>query len=72
MWLRGNDKSAVDRELSRLQAFVSDKSDPTKCGNIKDLFTDRGNLKALIIAVMLGVGQQTCGINVLVSTMIML
>ncbi|XP_015116376.1 facilitated trehalose transporter Tret1 [Diachasma alloeum] len=68
MWLRGNDKPVVELEIHRLRAFVEDNMDITKSANIRDIFTDRGNFKGLVIAVMLGIGQQSCGINVMLTS----
>ncbi|XP_063975008.1 facilitated trehalose transporter Tret1-like [Diachasmimorpha longicaudata] len=72
MWLRGNDKPAVELEINRLRASVDDKIDIAKSANIRDIFTDRGNFKALVIAVMLAIGQQSCGISVLLTSTVVI
>nr|XP_011309156.1 PREDICTED: facilitated trehalose transporter Tret1-like [Fopius arisanus] len=63
MWLRNNDLKAVDRELKLLETEF--KPDSLKRPGLKDLFRDRGTIKAVIIAGTIYAGQHFGGCAIL-------
>lgn len=70
MWLKNNDETAVERELSRMKIFVEKNYNAKHTVSLKDLFRDKGTIKAFIIAITLLCGQQTCGIMIVVSILL--
>ncbi|CAD6236024.1 GSCOCG00008055001-RA-CDS [Cotesia congregata] len=67
MWLKNNDTTAVERELSRMKIFVEKNYNAKNTVSLKDLFRDKGTIKAFIIAMTLLCGQQTCGIMIVLG-----
>ncbi|KAH0567362.1 facilitated trehalose transporter Tret1-like [Cotesia glomerata] len=67
MWLKNNDTTAVERELSRMKIFVEKNYNAKNTVSLKDLFRDKGTIKAFIIAMTLLCGQQTCGIMIVLA-----
>ncbi|XP_015108901.1 facilitated trehalose transporter Tret1-like [Diachasma alloeum] len=59
LWLRNNDTEEVDNELVQLQNHITSHSGKTS--GLKELFRDRGTIRALIISVTLFAGQHTSG-----------
>ncbi|XP_011300594.1 facilitated trehalose transporter Tret1 [Fopius arisanus] len=64
MWLRGNDKTAVDREIVQLMKIIEDDSTSARSIGLRDLVRDRGTIKGTLIAFALLPGQQACGNSV--------
>ncbi|XP_022184081.1 facilitated trehalose transporter Tret1 [Nilaparvata lugens] len=63
-WLRGNiSHDAVEKEITQIEAFLEESSE--KKVSLRDLITNRGNLKALYVSVGLLSLQQLSGINVI-------
>lgn len=68
MWLKNNDQATVAAELSLLQKRVKELSEFINSVNIKDLFRNRGTIKAFVIALGLFTGQHPSGFAVVVSS----
>ncbi|XP_057325441.1 facilitated trehalose transporter Tret1-like [Microplitis mediator] len=66
-WLKNGDGTVVERELSRLQIFVEKHCNAENSVSLKDLFRDKGTIKAFIIALTLLCGQQSCGIMIVLA-----
>ncbi|XP_063992014.1 facilitated trehalose transporter Tret1-like [Diachasmimorpha longicaudata] len=65
MWLRNNDKVAVDRELLQLEKNLME-IDSKKSSRLNDLISDRGTIKGFIISLGLFGGQQTSGCSIVI------
>ncbi|XP_028982322.1 facilitated trehalose transporter Tret1-like [Diachasma alloeum] len=66
MWFRGNDKSAVNIELSKLQEFHNQKTERESL-NTKDLLRSRGFIKGFVTALTVILCQPACGMSPLLS-----